>query len=99
MSSTFSTDEVARVAGLARIALTPDETAAIAADLGVIAGAVARISEVVTPDVPATSHPIPMTNVLRADVVTQTLDRDAALRGAPESEDGRFVVPQILEED
>lgn len=98
MSSTFSTDEVERVAALARIALTPEETRVIAADLGVIAGAVSQVSAVVTPDVPATSHPIPMTNVLRPDVVTETLP-ELALRGAPGAEDGRFVVPQILEED
>lgn len=99
MSSTFSTDEVARVAGLARIALTPDEARAIAADLDVISTAVARLSEIATPDVPATSHPIPMTNVLRPDTVTATLDPAAALAGAPAAEGGRFVVPQILEED
>lgn len=99
MSSTFSTDEVERVAALARIALTPEETRVIAADLGVIAGAVSQVSAVVTPDVPATSHPIPMTNVLRPDVVTETLPPELALRGAPGAEDGRFVVPQILEED
>ena len=99
MSSTFSTDEVTRVAALARIALTPEETRVIAADLGVIAGAVAHVSKAVTPDVPPTSHPIPMTNVLRPDVVTDTMPQDLALRGAPAAQDGRFVVPQILEED
>ena len=65
----ISTDEVTRVAGLARIALTPEEITRIAGELDVITEAVAKVSEVATPDVPATSHPIPLSNVWREDVV------------------------------
>ena len=48
---------------------------------------------------PATSHPIPLSNVWREDVVGPTLDRDEVLAQAPAQEDGMFLVPQILEED
>ena len=95
----ISTDEVTRVAGLARIALTPEEITRIAGELDVITEAVAKVSEVATPDVPATSHPIPLSNVWREDVVGPTLDRDEVLAQAPAQEDGMFLVPQILEED
>ena len=95
----ISTDGVTRVAGLARIALTPEEIARIAGELDVITEAVAKVSEVATPDVPATSHPIPLSNVWREDVVGPTLDRDEVLAQAPAQEDGMFLVPQILEED
>ena len=61
--------------------------------------AVASVSEVATEDVPATSHPIAMTNVFREDEVTETLTQAEALSGAPEAEDGRFAVPQILGEE
>ena len=97
--SRISTDEVARVAGLARIALMPEEIERIAGELDVIATSVAKVSEVATPDVPATSHPLPLTNVWREDVVGQTLDRDEVMAQAPAHEDGMFLVPQILEED
>ncbi|WP_115727657.1 Asp-tRNA(Asn)/Glu-tRNA(Gln) amidotransferase subunit GatC [Actinomyces culturomici] len=97
--SRISTDEVARVAGLAHIALTPEEIERFAGELDVIADSVAKVSEVATPEIPATSHPIPLTNVWREDVVTQTLDRDEVLVQAPASEDGMFLVPQILGED
>lgn len=97
--SRISTDEVARVARLARIALTPEEIERIAGELDVIASSVAKVSEVATPDVPATSHPIALTNVLREDNVGDTLDRDEVLAQAPAAEDGMFLVPQILEED
>ena len=97
--SRISTDEVARVAGLAHIALTPEEIERFAGELDVIADSVAKVSEVATPDVPATSHPIPLTNVWHEDEIADTLDRDEVLAAAPASEDGMFLVPQILGEE
>ena len=92
-------DEVARVAGLARIDLKPDELDRLAGELEVIVQSVARVSEVATPDVPATSHPLPLNNVFRADEPEAPLDRDEVLSQAPAAEDGKFLVPQILGED
>ena len=92
-------DEVARVAGLARIDLAPGELDRLAGELEVIVQAVARVSEVATPDVPATSHPVALTNVFRADEPEAVLDRDEVLAAAPAAQDGKFLVPQILGED
>ncbi|AXK45366.1 Asp-tRNA(Asn)/Glu-tRNA(Gln) amidotransferase subunit GatC [Brachybacterium saurashtrense] len=92
-------DDVARLADLARIQLTEEEIARFAGEFDSIMDAVASVSEVASEDVPATSHPIAMTNVFREDVVTETLTQDEALAGAPEAEDGRFAVPQILGEE
>jgi aspartyl-tRNA(Asn)/glutamyl-tRNA(Gln) amidotransferase subunit C len=92
-------DEVARVAGLARIDLRPEELDRLAGELEVIVQSVARVGEVATPDVPATSHPLPLSNVFRADVPVPPLDRDEVLAQAPSAQDGRFAVPQILGED
>lgn len=97
--SSISRDEVARVAGLARIDLTPAELDRLAGELDVIVQAVARVSEVATADVPATSHPLPMTNVFRADIPEPSLSVADVMAGAPASIEGRFLVPQILEED
>ena len=92
-------DDVARLADLARIQLTDEEIDRLPGEFDAIMDAVASVSEVATADVPATSHPIPMTNVFRKDVVTGTLTQEQALAGAPEAEDGRFAVPQILGEE
>ena len=51
------------------------------------------------PDVPPTSHPIPLANVLRPDEPRPGLARDEVLAMAPEAEDGRFRVPRILAEE
>ena len=97
--STISRDEVARVAALARIELRPDELDRLAGELDVIVESIAKVSEVATPEVPATSHPLPMSNVFRPDVPVAALPVEDVLAGAPDAEDGRFAVPQILGED
>ncbi|HEX2770867.1 MAG TPA: Asp-tRNA(Asn)/Glu-tRNA(Gln) amidotransferase subunit GatC, partial [Micromonosporaceae bacterium] len=61
--------------------------------------AVARVGEVAAADIPPTSHSVPLTNVLREDVVAPGLTTQEALSGAPDVEDNRFRVPRILEEE
>ncbi|MDN5601266.1 MAG: Asp-tRNA(Asn)/Glu-tRNA(Gln) amidotransferase subunit GatC [Brachybacterium sp.] len=92
-------DDVARLADLARIQLTEEEIDRFAGEFDSIMDAVASVSEVASEDVPATSHPIALTNVFREDVVETTLTQEQALAGAPEAQDGRFAVPQILGEE
>jgi aspartyl-tRNA(Asn)/glutamyl-tRNA(Gln) amidotransferase subunit C len=97
--SAISRDEVAHLAALARIDLTDAELDRLAGQLGVVLEAVARVGEVAADDIPPTSHPLPLTNVQRPDEPGDCLTAEAALAGAPESEQGRFKVPRILEED
>lgn len=97
--SAISKDEVARVAALARVALSQEEVTRLAGELDAVASSFARVASVVTPDLPATSHPVPLTNVLREDIPGPTLDVAELLAGAPRAEDSMFLVPQILGED
>jgi len=92
-------DEVAHLARLARLDLADDELAHLAGQLDVILSAVAQVSDVAAADVPPTSHPLPLTNVTRPDVVTPSLTPRQALSGAPAAEDDRFRVPRILDEE
>ena len=87
------------LANLARIALTDEEIQALTGELGAIVDSVAKVSEVATPDVAATSHPIPLVNVFRNDVPGVTLTTEQALSGAPEHDGSRFVVSAILGEE
>jgi aspartyl-tRNA(Asn)/glutamyl-tRNA(Gln) amidotransferase subunit C len=66
-------DEVAHLAGLARIELTDDELDHLAPQLAVILESVASIQGVAGDDVPPTSHALPLTNVFRDDVVVTGL--------------------------
>ncbi|MCD7100852.1 Asp-tRNA(Asn)/Glu-tRNA(Gln) amidotransferase subunit GatC [Pseudoclavibacter sp. 13-3] len=92
----ISRDEVAHLASLSRIALSEAELDELTPQLEQILEAVASVNEVATPDVPATSHPIPLTNVFRPDVVGQTLSPDEALADAPDRDGNYFRVPSIL---
>ena len=91
--SRISTDEVARVAGLAHIALTDEEITRFAGELDAIADAVSKVSEV------ATRWSAESGGTWREDVVGETVDRDEVLAQAPAAQDGQFLVPQILGED
>ena len=91
-------DDVAHLAQLAHIEMNDTELDRMAKELAVIVDSVKSVSEAAGADVPATSHPIPLTNVMRDDVVGHVLTVEEALSGAPDSADGRFKVPAILEE-
>ncbi|MDR3201697.1 MAG: Asp-tRNA(Asn)/Glu-tRNA(Gln) amidotransferase subunit GatC [Bifidobacteriaceae bacterium] len=97
--SVLTRDEVARLAALARIDLTPDELDRLGGQLDAIVEAVAVVSEAVDPSIPATSHPIPLRNVFRQDRVQPSLGVAEALSSAPAAQDNQFRVPQILGEE
>ncbi len=97
--SGISQEDVAHLARLARIDIPAEDLAHYASQLDAILNAVAQVSEVAADDVPAMSHPVPMTNVFREDVPGQSLAPGLAVAGAPAVEDERFRVPRILDEE
>ena len=94
----ISRDDVAHVARLARLSLTDDELERFTQQLGAILEHAADVAALDTSDVPPTAHPLPLSNVLRDDVVVPSLDRDEVLAQAPAVEDGRIRVPRIISE-
>jgi aspartyl-tRNA(Asn)/glutamyl-tRNA(Gln) amidotransferase subunit C len=97
--SSLERADVARLAALARIDMTDSDLDRLSGQLSAIVDAVATLEQVAGQDVPATSHPIPMANVERDDVVLPSLTPAEALSAAPQAEEGRFRVPQILGEE
>jgi aspartyl-tRNA(Asn)/glutamyl-tRNA(Gln) amidotransferase subunit C len=97
--STISRDEVARLAKLARLALTDEEINGFAGQLDAILGYVGAIQAVDVTGVAATDNPIKNVNVTRPDVVATSLTQAEALAEAPAVVDERFAVPQILGEE
>lgn len=92
-------DECAHVARLARLALSDDEIDTFTGQLGAILDHVASIEALDLDGVTPMSHPVPLVNVFRDDVVTPSLDRDEVLAVAPAAEDGQFRVPPVLGEE
>jgi aspartyl-tRNA(Asn)/glutamyl-tRNA(Gln) amidotransferase subunit C len=97
--SEITAEQVAHLAHLARIDLSPEEITNLTADLGQIVEAVAKVTEVATPEVPATSHPMPLTNIFRPDTIVPSLTVEQALSGAPDRDGDKFRVPAILDEE
>ena len=92
-------EEVAHLARLSRLELKDEELDHFAEQLDVIIGAVARVGEVAGDDIPPTSHPLPLTNVMRPDEVRPSLQPSEVLAAAPAAEEQRFKVPRILGEE
>ena len=95
----LSRDEVAHVARLARLQLTDEELDTFTGQLAAVLEHAADVEALDVHDVPPTSHPYELANVLRPDSPAPTLDRDEVLAAAPDAEDGRFKVPPILGEE
>ncbi len=89
-------EEVLHVADLARLSLLPEEIELFTRQLNDILAYVEKLQELDTTGVEPLAHVIPVFNVFREDVVSQGLDRDAALSNAPAREEGALVVPRII---
>lgn len=97
--SEITPDLVRHLGVLARIQLSEEEVERLTGQLDAIVDNIAKVSEVATPDVPATSHPIALENVFREDVPGDMLTLDAVLQNAPERAGDRFRVTAILGEE
>lgn len=95
MSDRLTSDVVAKVANLARLALDAAEIEQATAQLGDMLEHFADIDALDLSDVTPMTQPYPLVNVLRADVVQPCLDRDEVLAAAPAAQDGFFRVPPI----
>jgi aspartyl-tRNA(Asn)/glutamyl-tRNA(Gln) amidotransferase subunit C len=89
--------DVKYVAHLARIALTPDEQEKFGAQLSNILGYIEKLNELDVNKIEPTAHAVPLVNVFRPDEVRPSLTNEEALRNAPASANGLFMVPKIVE--
>jgi len=89
--------DVQYAAHLARIELTPDEEQKLGAQLDHILGYIEKLKELDVSAVEPTAHAVPMVNVTRPDEVRLGLSSEDALRNAPATAGGLFIVPKIVE--
>ncbi len=99
MAHKITRDDVAHVAELARLDIDDDELDLFTDQLAAVLDHAADVEALDVGEVPPTSHPLPLQNVLRADEVRPTLDRAEVLSQAPSVEDDRFRVPPALGEE
>lgn len=85
------------VANLARLALTPEEKATFAHQLGDVLHHIEQLSKVDVSGVEPTAHAFAVHNVWQDDVPRPALPVEAALRNAPAQRDSMIVVPKVVE--
>ena len=93
----LTSDDVRRVAKLARLRLTEAEANATLMQLNSILGLVDQMEQMNTDGVTPLAHPLELTQTLRADQVTETNHRAKYQSVAPHTEDGLYLVPRVVE--
>ena len=93
----LSTQEVAKVAVLARLRLSPEELETFTGQLNAIVDYVAQLQEPDTNGVEPLAHGVEVRNVFRDDVRGEALPREAALTNAPKRNKESFLVPAVLD--
>jgi aspartyl-tRNA(Asn)/glutamyl-tRNA(Gln) amidotransferase subunit C len=93
----LTSEEVLHIARLARMSLTDEEVSRFAAQLSGILDHFAALAAVDTEGIEPTAHPLPLSNVMRADEARPSLSQADALANAPAQEDGYVRVRAVLE--
>ena len=94
---TIKNDAIKYVADLARIGLNRQEEELFTKQLNHILAYMEQLNKLDTKDIEPMSHAVSMGNILREDIVKNSLSNDDALKNAPEKEEGFFKVPKIIE--
>ncbi|HTY48928.1 MAG TPA: Asp-tRNA(Asn)/Glu-tRNA(Gln) amidotransferase subunit GatC [Steroidobacteraceae bacterium] len=91
-------EQIASIAHLARLSLTPDEIPAYQDSLGRILSFVGELERARTAEVSPMAHPLPgLTQRLRADAVTETDAHELYQGNAPQVEAALYLVPKVIE--
>jgi aspartyl-tRNA(Asn)/glutamyl-tRNA(Gln) amidotransferase subunit C len=93
---TFGPETVTRVADLARLQLTPEETNRFAAQLASVLAYIEKLNELDTTQVEPLTHPLELDTPLRPDVARPSPGAAAMLESAPEHLYDSFKVPQVM---
>ena len=93
----LTSDDVKRVAKLARLGLTDVETTETLAQLKSILELVDQMQQIDTDGVAPLAHPLELKQTLRADAVAETNQRDKFQAIAPQADAGLYLVPRVVE--
>jgi aspartyl-tRNA(Asn)/glutamyl-tRNA(Gln) amidotransferase subunit C len=93
----LSLEQISRIADLARLELSPAESAALQQQMNSILEMVDRMQAVDTEGVEPMSHPQEAMQRLREDAVAEEDRRESFQAVAPEVEDGLYLVPKVIE--
>lgn len=95
----FSHDDVRAIADLARLELSEEEIDKYTHQLSAILDYFTLLQELDTDHIEQTASVLPLTNVLREDVVGATLSPEDVVKNAPDAEDNQFRVSAVLSDE
>ena len=93
----LSKQDIEYIAHLARLEVTEAEIPAYTEKLGKIIDFIDELGAADTDDLLPMAHPLDMSQRLRADEVTEINERDRYQENAPQTQDGLYVVPRVVE--
>jgi aspartyl-tRNA(Asn)/glutamyl-tRNA(Gln) amidotransferase subunit C len=97
LSKIITKEDVAHIAELSRLSFSEKELAQFTGELNNILDYIHKLDELDTTDIPPTSHVLDISNVFREDTIHEHLNREDALKNAPEHEHNHFKVPRAVE--
>ncbi|MBM3857900.1 MAG: Asp-tRNA(Asn)/Glu-tRNA(Gln) amidotransferase subunit GatC [Verrucomicrobia bacterium] len=97
MSSSTHTIDVAYLARLARLQLTAEEETLFTGQLERVLEHIAKINKLDLSNIEPTAHAISVFDVIREDLVGESLPKQVILDQAPHQANGLFVVPKVLD--
>lgn len=89
--------EIRNIAWLARLSINEEDIPKYSLDLSKILGLVEQMNSIDTTGVDALAHPLEMTARLREDRISETNQREKFQAIAPETENGLYLVPKVIE--
>ena len=95
--TTLDKSDVEKIAYLARLGIDEQDIPEYATNLSNILDLVEQLNSVNTDDIKPMAHPLDMVQRLREDIVTEANDRENLQAHAPETEQGLFLVPKVIE--
>src|SRR4051812_41851116 len=93
---TITPETVRDVAKLSRLSLSDAQLNKYAGQLEAIRGYVAKIAQADCEGIEPMAHAVPLSNVLRDDVIEPSLPLEVVLQNAPDTDGPFFKVPKIL---
>ena len=90
-------DEVIRIAKLAKLHLDEEQIINYTKNINEILTYMEQLNEVNIKDIEPLSHVLDQSNIVREDIVTESLDIKEILKSAPQSSEKHFVVPKVIE--
>lgn len=93
----LTAEDVNKIAHLARLGIDGQDVASYTKDLSGMLALMAKMGEVNTDGVEPMAHPLDQVQRLRADVVTESNQREHFQAIAPKVEDGLYLVPKVIE--